>query len=483
MSDIHLLPFTFWLSLAILIGAAVFGWRRRDCGWGYPLIAVCGTVIIWYHGDVLYNGYSNCEAMFQDKILNTAWLEVALFGVALATFAKPVFYAFNFKLRNKKSSLEALLSGQTPLRRLQPVIESVAIAMLVLWLCLFGVYVWGADGDFLGVLAPYIWEPQGGIGRGQLAASLLDSIFIVLLTLSLLCASMAGVCAVLLPNGLLRVATILLTLVSWAPFLINRTRNFMLVVVLPAVLAQAFLRWRNKRALQFVFLIVSFLAINLWFKFVIANRSNTSIAIAVKSADVRADNTDEEVRHLGFEMFQELCWVNSLMESGIYSPEWGMLYYANFVNPIPRALWPGKPTMGLDYAIARGQLETQEGGTTAGISTGLVGSGISNFGRLLGPIAAAFLMSIWCAFLARLDLTGNIDPARLLLCMLGLVLTFNFGRDITIQIAYPLLFGFVALWLWRKVCPLTQAQHADEKQISNRLSARQPATRLRRFPS
>ena len=440
--------------MAILLAVGAMGWARRNNGWGYPLLAVCATVLAWYHGDVLYNGYADYEDLFAKSILSAAWLEIALFGVALGAFIIPVSHALTFKLKKATSSLEALLSGKTPLQALHPVLESVAIAILVLWIFLFGIFTWGANGDFLSVLAPYIWEPQQGLSRGQLASSMMDSIFTVLQTFSILCASMAGVCAILLPSGPLRIAMVLLVLLSWPPFLINRTRNTMLVIALPTILAQSFLRWRNRRAIQFAFLVVCFLAVNFWFKFIISNRDQTAIATAVKNVDARADVAEEESRHMGFNMFEELCWMNTLMESGFYTPAWGMLYYANFVNPIPRALWPGKPTMGLDYAIARGQGEKEDGSTTATMATGLVGSGVSNFGRILGPIAAGFLMSLWCAFLARLDLTGNRDPARMLLCMLGLVLTFNFGRDITIQIAYPLLFGFAALWFWRKVSPM-----------------------------
>ena len=35
---------------------------------------------------------------------------------------------------------------------------------------------------------------------------------------------------------------------------------------------------------------------------------------------------------------------------------------------------------------------------------------------------------------------------RILLYVVGLVLTFNLGRDITLLVAYPLIFGYVVVW-------------------------------------
>ena len=41
--------------------------------------------------------------------------------------------------------------------------------------------------------------------------------------------------------------------------------------------------------------------------------------------------------------------------AGTYAVNMGQRYFAELVNPIPRGLWQGKPLIGLDYAIARGQ--------------------------------------------------------------------------------------------------------------------------------
>ena len=152
-------------------------------------------------------------------------------------------------------------------------------------------------------------------------------------------------------------------------------------------------------------------------------------------------------------MYEELCWINTFIKKGTYQPNWGARYFAELVNPIPRSLWHGKPLIGIDYAIARGQgaRGSDNGGLQAAagvyatISTGMIGQGVVNFGSILGPAAAALLMSFWVAILARQDL--NISKlGRLPLYALGLILTFNLGRDITFITLYPFVFGIAGLW-------------------------------------
>ena len=87
---------------------------------------------------------------------------------------------------------------------------------------------------------------------------------------------------------------------------------------------------------------------------------------------------------------------------------------------------------------------------TATISTGMIGQGVVNFGRYWGAIAAGILMSFWVVLLARQDLMGNYDTGRLLLFGLGIILTFNMGRDIALLVLYPFFFGWAALWAWQR---------------------------------
>jgi len=51
-----------------------------------------------------------------------------------------------------------------------------------------------------------------------------------------------------------------------------------------------------------------------------------------------------EAKHAGLNMLEELAWVKSFLAKGTYAVNWGQRYFAELVNPIPRGLWPDKPS-------------------------------------------------------------------------------------------------------------------------------------------
>jgi hypothetical protein len=90
----------------------------------------------------------------------------------------------------------------------------------------------------------------------------------------------------------------------------------------------------------------------------------------------------------------------------------------------------------------------------------MIGQGVVNFGRFLGPAAAALIMSFWVAALARLDL--NVEKiGRILLYAFGSILTFNLGRDITLITLYPFVFGVMLLWWVDRSQPQTHNQSSQ----------------------
>jgi hypothetical protein len=91
-------------------------------------------------------------------------------------------------------------------------------------------------------------------------------------------------------------------------------------------------------------------------------------------------------------------------------------------------------------------------GLFATISTGVIGQGVANFGRFFGVIAAAFLMALWTGLLSRLWLQRERLP-RLFLFVIGSGLTFNMGRDITLLVLWPFLFGTIGVWIWEMYFP------------------------------
>ena len=68
-----------------------------------------------------------------------------------------------------------------------------------------------------------------------------------------------------------------------------------------------------------------------------------------------------------------------------------------------------------------------------------------NFGRIFGPAFAALLMALWSTILMRQDVLAE-QLGRMPLYIVGLVLTFNLGRDITFITLYTFVFGAIIVW-------------------------------------
>jgi hypothetical protein len=265
-----------------------------------------------------------------------------------------------------------------------------------------------------------------------------------------------GIVAAVAKNRRTRTTALIITLLSLPWFLLDRTRNTMLAVAMPGLLAWVFVRFRGSLLLKVGVLAGAFLVTEGWMKFVIENRSGKNISMAFSQMGI--EGVVEQIgategKHEGLNMFEELTWVNSFIDKGSYVVNNGARYFAELVNPIPRAIWPDKPMIGIDYAIARGQLYGDagdaQGGVGATISTGMIGQGVVNFGTFFGVLAAALLMAFWVSVLARQDLMGE-KMGRMLLFFIGCVLTFNLGRDITLITLYPFLFGYIMTSFWSK---------------------------------
>jgi hypothetical protein len=133
------------------------------------------------------------------------------------------------------------------------------------------------------------------------------------------------------------------------------------------------------------------------------------------------------------------------------------------LNFIPRAIWPSKPLLGIDYAIWRGHQSDDpdsELGVNTTISSGMIGGGVLNFGQILGPVAAGILMAIWAGLLIRWW-EQRKSLLRLALFMVGAGLTFNLGRDITLLVLWPVVFAYfftrlIEIWATRRFYALPQ---------------------------
>src|ERR1035441_7709666 len=93
---LFILPVSFWVVIALLAGGALWAASQVREGIGFPMLAVLGTVAVWYVGDVFYNDYStNHAATFTTEVLAAAWWEVALFLMVFLVLAQMLHQWFN----------------------------------------------------------------------------------------------------------------------------------------------------------------------------------------------------------------------------------------------------------------------------------------------------------------------------------------------------------------------------------------------------
>ena len=477
-------PVSFWAVVVIIIAGAIWSAQRIKDGTGIPLLAVLGTVSVWYVGDAFYNDYAGTYAKtFANDVLQDAWWEVALFLVVFLVAVPYMHQWFNARYLHGQSGVYQLARygvDQPFLQRQMDVFFKICFAIYAVLVAIATLRI---KGEMYYFFFPYLGYKPEPWGRGRIGTGF-DSLLSLAEYIQMMVAAIFGVVAAVSTNRRTRIFAVILCAIAWPYYLFDRTRNTILAATIPAVLTWVFLRIRGSVFKKAAVLVVLFLLVNAWMAFIIQNRSNDSIvgAFQQQGFDFKRESS---VHHEGLNMYEELCWINTFIKKGTYTPNWGARYFAELVNPIPRSLWHGKPLIGIDYAIARGQgargPDNLQGaaGVYATISTGMIGQGVVNFGDILGPAAAALLMSFWVAVLARQDLQ-IAKLGRLPLYALGLILTFNLGRDITLITLYPFVFGMAGLWWLDRYPPRwasLPASHPAGGSVPPTRSASKPAPR------
>ena len=437
------LPLPFWILIGLLAWGTRFGIRELRSGLGLPMLAVLATLAAWYAGDALYNDYAARHSqLFSREILSAAWWQAVLFCAVFLALARPVHRWLNERYGDSGSCVVRLVKSGVDELTLQEQMGRLFSACFVLWVMLSLFALSRLGGEVIYYFFPFLGHRADPWGRGRIGMGI-DWLLVLASYMHVLVASCFGVIAALSRSKTVGALALAGCALTWPYILFGSARNYMLTAAVPGIASWILLRLRLTVRMKVLLLAGSFVAVHFWLSFVIANRSSAAIVEALRDGDATSERT-LAARHEGLNMFEELCWINAFIEQRAYEPNWGRRYFAELVNPMPRALWPEKPTIGIDYAVARGQAQESEAGEAAGVyatvSTGMIGQGVVNFGPIAGPACAALLMAIWVAILARLDLTGH-RFGRVPLFGIGLMLTFNLGRDITLITLYPFVFG------------------------------------------
>jgi hypothetical protein len=425
----------------------------RTEGWGIPMSVVVATASAWYLGDALYNEYAEYVQIQGPESLTAAWWEVLLFFIAFGFLVPVMNKKINGDLEPRSQVFQMMRNLTIDTEQFQNQVSLIVKVLIGPWIILMALALFKTDFDVIGMFFPYLGKKANPWARGRLGGGI-DAIFALATYVQILLTALFGVAFALSKRKSTMTQAGIIYFLSAPFFIFDRTRNAMLAILLPGFMAFITLRMRGGMIMRLAVVVVSFLVLDAWFKFVLEHRAKGESIAGAYKADQSAAAVDESVpkkekKHEGFNMLEELGYINYFISNGTYKVNWGERYFAELVNPIPRVIWPGKPLIGIDYAIARGMAygdqAANEGGVACSVSTGMIGQGVVNFGRVLGPIAVALIMAIWVAVLARQDLMGH-DIGHLLLYAIGLVLTFNMGRDITLLVIYPFVFGWLLLW-------------------------------------
>lgn len=425
------LPDLYFIALGFAAVLIIFAVANLRTSWGIPYFAVVFTVAAWYFIEPLY--LPEEFRHFEPNELETAYSAIL---IALVSFAGSTPVAL--KLTRPKQNAEVLTTVHVSAER-------VLIFVTSLWLLLLAYGTFRMEGDLLGALFPlgarsgvHMWSRAAGAGSGA------DGFIVSTASyLYLLCLASFGILRSLVQGRLWTSVVVLLMLISWPYVVLQGSRNLVLAVVLPGLCS--YMLFSGHGLLRKGIVAASSLAcLDLLFRIIIQYRNE-----GYRDVDI---GDLEGVRHLGLNMASELAYCVQYIVNGRLEISYGQRYLAELLNVIPRAFWPDKPLIGIDYAVARGfGGAAGDIGVNATLSTGLIGGGVLNFGLVVGPIIVGLLMSLWVGLLSRFRLQRS--PLRLTLFLIGLGLTFNLGRDITLLVLWPLVFGYIVVRFieWRSL--------------------------------
>lgn len=449
-ADVALLPAEYWLCVAVIVGAFFYAIHQRGQSWLPAFLTVLGTAVAWYMVEPIY--FEDFLISFPPSALSEAYSSVFVFLVAL-TFFTPVLVKL-LRPRRSLSEPEFRLSA-----------EQIVVIVILLWLCLLAIGIYRMDGDWQNALFPlygrsggaHMWGRFAGSDAGAYGFLVSTGAYLYVLVLSLL-----GLLLTLTRAPTLRVVLVVCILVSWPYAFLQGSRNVALAVITPSLIAYLLI---GKRSLfvKTAFAIVALFGVDFLMRGMIELR-NVGFSGTLQDLD--------DTKHLGLNMASELAYIVDFLDKNILEVSWGLGYMTEALNVIPRAMWPEKPALGIEYAVARGFGGSDADiGVFATISTGVIGQGVLNFGVWAGPMVAGIIMATWIAVLTRLRDQGG--ALRTALFLVGLGLTFNLGRDITLLVLFPFIFGYIGV-------RILEAREMQQRHLSRERAI--PGAEWRRVP-
>ncbi|MBW4518943.1 MAG: hypothetical protein KME16_04475 [Scytolyngbya sp. HA4215-MV1] len=422
-------PFNYVLAGIILGVLSLEAFLRRNRAWGIPSLIIYATTALWYFVEIFYTPEEYTS--FPNSIIEDSYTEVIIF---LISYRLMISYCTK-RLVNRRLNMATYISQFT----FNPNRFLVYIASVWLILLLFGLS--RVNWNLVEALFPLtgraginMWSRAGAGAAGAGGFIISSANYIYTLT----CAFF-GILLFFTRNQI-KILNLALILASWPFYMLSGTRNQFLAVAMPAFFTYLLLS-KQKWWMKILVSLLLFGMLNYLFTIVIAYR-DVGFQSVVSNLMQGQEINKPETKHLGLNMAVELFYINQFYDQGQVQLQYGFDYLADFLNFIPRAIWPEKPILGLQYNLLRGFGSSRgDIGVFATIASGFIGRGVLNFGPWLGPIAPALLLALWSALLSRFW-SQRYSVLRLCLFLMGLGITPNLGRDITLLVIWPMIFGY-----------------------------------------
>lgn len=417
-------PSSYVIAILLTLALAVETVVGVGAAWRIPYAVVLATVAAWYLIEPIYT-VADFE-LFDPADVSTAFLSVIIFLVAFRIIT-PVL-APNVVVADDPDAAGTPISPYTA--------RTLLFVSIALWLVLLAIGTWRVSGHVIEALFPNgRTEGVAMWTRGGVATGMGDTLVSVAAYLYLVALANFGILLVFVDRAALRLLCVVLIAISWPYAFLSGSRSLALTAFAPGFLA-FLLYGRASRPTKVVVAVAAFLIINFGFKVIIAYRNI--------GFEHYGEVNLSKVQHYGLNMASELTNIVGFLRSGVLRLQWGYGYLADLAQIVPRAIWPNKPMIGFDYAIARGFASTSGDGTVSvTISQGMIGQAVRQFGAIAGPLATAIIMAGWVRILTRLRQSATVGRACLYL--LGLGLTFNLGRDVSLLVLWPFVFAYVAV--------------------------------------
>lgn len=426
--NVHI-PQSYWLAAILLVVAMAGGLFSARRTWAPAYFAVLGTVFAWYFIEPFYTPELFEE--FSQNVTEQGFFSVSIFLIVFMFSTQPMVAIFR-----PRGALAKPSAG----RSLTLTADRTLVYVVVLWLILLLYGIARVKWDVIGAMFPFgsrsgagvaMWGRAGGADAGPEGFIVSSAGY-----LYQLCLTAFGLLLPITRKPRTRAIIISLMFVSWPYAFLQGSRNIALAIVVP-LFASYMLYGRIHIVRRLLICAIGFYCID-WALLIVINFRNYGFS----NFDIGAI---AQTKHQGLNMASELMHITEYLQDGSLKLSYGRDYFDELVNIVPRAIWPDKPLIGIDYAIVRGfGGANSDIGVFATVSTGMIGQGVLNFGPFFGPTAVGMLMGAWVGILNRVRVQGGVPRAALFL--VGLGLTFNLGRDITFLVLFPFVFGQVCVW-------------------------------------